>query len=145
MRTRVAAVSLLAAAGVAGATAAAGTAAPKAKNTVVNVQLAGKNEVPKGAPTGSGHAKVSLLGKTGKVCWTFSKLKGFTKPTFAHIHKAQKGKAGPIVVPFGATFKMRGCVTARAATIAAIQKSPTAYYVNVHNAKYPNGAVRGQL
>jgi hypothetical protein len=144
MRIRVAAVSLLAAAGVGGATAAAGTAATR-KNTVVNVQLAGKNEVPKGAPAGSAHAKLSLLGKTGKVCWSFSKLKGFKKPTAAHIHKGNKGKAGPILVPLGGTFKLHGCVTAPAATIAAIQKSPKAYYVNIHNARYPDGAVRSQL
>jgi hypothetical protein len=145
MRITVAAASLVAAAGVGGVTAAAGTAATKATDTVINVQLAGTNEVPKGAPSGSASAKISLLGKTGKVCWTFSKLKGVTAPTAAHIHKGNKGTSGPIVVPFGSKYKSKGCVTAPAATIAAIQKSPKAYYVNIHNAKYPNGAVRGQL
>jgi hypothetical protein len=145
MRTRIAAISLLAAAGIGGATAASGTAATKAKNSVFNVKLLGKNEVPKGAPNGSASAKIRLLGTTGKVCWAFTKLKGFTSPSAAHIHKGKKGTAGPIVVPFGSAFKRSGCVTTPAATIAAIQKSPTSYYVNIHNAKYPNGAVRGQL
>jgi uncharacterized membrane protein len=145
MRTRAAALALLAAAAVAGTTAPIGTAATKATNKVFTVTLAGKNEVPKGAPRGSARARISLVGKQGKVCWHFSKLKGFTKPSAAHIHKANKGKAGPIVVPFGSAFKLRGCVKASAATIAAIERTPKAYYVNIHNAKYPNGAVRGQL
>jgi len=35
--------------------------------------------------------------------------------------------------------------TTTAAIAAAIVRSPSAYYVNVHNAKYPAGALRGQL
>ena len=145
MRIRVAAVSLLAAAGVGGATTATVRAGTNAKDTVINVKLAGRNEVPPGAPNGSARARIRLLGKTGKVCWAFSKIKGFTSPTAAHIHKAAKGKAGPVVVPFGSSFTRSGCVSTPAATIAAIQKSPASYYVNIHNAKYPNGAVRAQL
>ena len=30
-------------------------------------------------------------------------------------------------------------------TVAQILANPAAYYVNVHNADYPGGAVRGQL
>lgn len=29
--------------------------------------------------------------------------------------------------------------------LLAIQKKPSNYYVNAHNAKYPAGALRGQL
>jgi hypothetical protein len=63
----------------------------------------------------------------------------------AHIHKGRPGVAGPVVVPFGKTYKSKGCVQAPAAVAAAIASSPSAYYVNVHNAKYPAGALRGQL
>jgi hypothetical protein len=53
--------------------------------------------------------------------------------------------SGPVVVPFGKAFKSKGCTTASRSLIASILRSPSAYYVNVHNAKYPGGALRGQL
>jgi len=55
------------------------------------------------------------------------------------------GKAGPIVVALGGHYKAKGCTSAPKKTIEAIESNPNAYYVNVHTAKYPNGAIRGQL
>jgi hypothetical protein len=122
---------------VAGAASGAGT-------TTMHVKLTGAAEVPK-ADGGSGSVAITLNPTTGKVCWTFSNLKGLSNMTAAHIHKAAKGKAGPIVVPFGGTYKAKGCTTGSKASVKAILKSPTAYYVNVHTKKFPNGAIRGQL
>ena len=39
----------------------------------------------------------------------------------------------------------KGCATAPADALAAILAEPSSYYVNVHTAKYPEGAMRGQL
>ena len=111
----------------------------------IKTTLLGKNEVPKGSPTASGTATITLDAKTGKVCWTF-KVKGLDTVNAAHIHKAPKGKSGNVVVAFFAgKLKAKGCVTAPKAVVAAIDKHPTAYYVNIHTNKYPAGAIRGQL
>jgi hypothetical protein len=36
-------------------------------------------------------------------------------------------------------------VAAAAAVVSQIRADPTRFYVNVHNAGFPDGAVRGQL
>jgi hypothetical protein len=111
------------------------------KNSL-HATLSGKVEVPKGDPDGRGTAEVKITG--AKVCWEL-KVSKIGSPTAAHIHKGGPGKAGPVVVPFGATYKSKGCATATMAVAGAIQRNPSRYYVNIHNAKYPAGAVRGQL
>jgi len=58
---------------------------------------------------------------------------------------SESRRSCPVVVPFGKTYKGKGCTTTTQAIASAISKSPSAYYVNVHNAKYPGGALRGQL
>lgn len=116
-----------------------------AASKVITVGMNGKSESPKGDPNGKGTAKVTLNSSTGKVCFKLT-WSGIGTPTASHIHKAVKGKAGPVVIPFfGGAPKHTGCVTASKSLVAAIIKKPSAYYVNVHNAKYPNGALRGQL
>ena len=109
---------------------------------VLSAKLSGGVEVPKGDPDGSGNATVTLHGS--QVCWTFTLAKVAT-PNAAHIHRGRPGVAGPVVVPFGAKYAAKGCIEAPKATITSIKKNPAGYYVNVHNAKYPGGAVRGQL
>jgi CHRD domain len=142
MRTRVLVVCLLGLLCVPALALAAVSAGSKTFTTA----LLGSNEVPKGAPKGSGKAVITLNSGTGKVCWTFSSVKGISKVNASHIHKAPKGKSGPVVVPFfTGALKTKGCVKASKSLITAIEKSPSAYYVNIHTAKYPAGAIRGQL
>jgi len=119
-------------------------AAVSAGTKTFTTTLLGSNEVPKA--TGSGKAVITLNAGTGKVCWTFSNLKGVSKVNASHIHKGPKGKAGPVVVAFfSGALKTKGCVTASKALVKAIEKNPSGYYVNIHTAKYPAGAIRGQL
>jgi hypothetical protein len=120
---------------------AAGAAAAMQKGSL-HATLTGKAETPKGDPDGRGTAEVKISGK--QVCWEIHATKVGTLMA-AHIHKGGPGVAGPVVVPFGATYKSKGCTTTTSALAAAILRSPSAYYVNVHNVKYPGGALRGQL
>lgn len=123
---------------------AAALAAGSAMHPELGAKLLGKGEVPKGSPLGHGIVNLSLKAPSGKVCWTFE-IAGIGTPTAAHIHKGSPGKAGPVVVPLGSAFKAKGCAAAPKATLEAIEANPNAYYVNVHTAKYPGGAIRGQL
>ncbi|TML68428.1 MAG: CHRD domain-containing protein [Actinobacteria bacterium] len=112
---------------------------------VVSAKLLGKNEVPKGSPTGSGLVVVHLNAAKGTVCWTFAKVVKIGKPMVAHIHKAKVGVSGPVVVPLGGAYKAKGCTKASKKLVGAIEEHPAGYYVNIHTAKYPAGAIRGQL
>lgn len=115
------------------------------------VSLKGSNEVgAPGAKSGHGTAKITLNLASGKVCYSILVM-GFKLPAIAaHIHTGKAGKIGPISVPFptapGKTGKATGCVShVRSALIKGMESHPTSYYVNVHTAQYPGGAVRGQL
>jgi hypothetical protein len=123
------------------AVAAASGAGVKGGNSL-HATLTGKSETPKGDPDGSGTAEVKIAGRS--VCWEIKTAKVATL-TAAHIHRGAPGVAGPVVVPFGASFEPKGCARATAEVAAAIERRPGAYYVNVHNARYPGGALRGQL
>ena len=99
-----------------------------------------------------GHVVVRLNAETLKVCWSYSNLKltplgaASATPTASHIHTGAAGVNGAVLVPFGATsFERKGCTTTTNAIIDGILANPSGYYVNVHNASYPGGAIRGQL
>jgi hypothetical protein len=113
---------------------------------VVSAKLKGSNEAPvKGDPNGKGLVIVHFKAGKGTTCWDFKGVSGIAAPNAAHIHKGKKGASGPVVVAFGAGYKASGCVKTPKATIEKIETNPNAYYVNIHNAKYPAGALRGQL
>jgi hypothetical protein len=111
---------------------------------VVSAKLLGSKEVPK-AGAGTGLVVLHLDGGKGTVCWTFTNVAKIDKASAAHIHKGVAGKAGPVVVPLGGAYKAKGCTKAASKLIGTIEEHPSAYYVNVHTAKYPNGAIRGNL
>ena len=123
---------------------ASALAVSKTMSPELAAKLLGKNEVPKGSPTARGIVNLTLSSSKGTVCWTFE-LVGVSKPAAAHIHKGAAGKSGPVFIALGKTYKAKGCQAAPKKSIDAVEANPNAFYVNVHNAKYPNGVVRGQL
>ena len=131
-------VSLLALVAVLAASAATSA-------TRFEVALKGSNESPAAPASNKGRVELTLNAKTGKVCWEFKLARIDGKPNQAHIHKGKRGVSGNVVVPLGAGYKRQGCTTASKALVRSILKSPARFYVNVHNAKHPLGAMRGQL
>jgi len=108
--------------------------------------LTGAGEAPaSGSPTGGGLAVVTISGTSV----TYSLLvNGIAAPTAAHIHRGVAGTAGTVLVGFNPVFTggvASGTVTTTAAITTEILARPSNFYVNVHNADYPAGAVRGQL
>ena len=121
-------------------------ASTQAMSPVVSSKLKGSNEVPaKGDPDGTGFVVVTFKAAKGQACWQFKGVSKIGAPNAAHIHKGRSGVAGPVVIPFGSAYKAKGCQSASKSLIEAIETNPNRYYVNLHNAKYPGGALRGQL
>ncbi len=110
--------------------------------------LTGSAEVPgPGDPDGSGLARITLNQGQREVCFDLEVF-DITPANAAHIHEGAEGVAGPIVVTLGppTSGSSSGCVGGvDVDLIAAIRKRPSAFYVNVHNADFPPGALRGQL
>lgn len=113
----------------------------------LSAELTGAAEVPgPGDPDGTGHASVTVNPGKSEVCYELH-VANIDPATAAHIHVGAAGEAGPVVVGLAAPTNgmSSGCATVDRELALAILKHPDQYYVNVHNASFPAGAVRGQL
>jgi hypothetical protein len=111
------------------------------------VTLTGAAEVPgPGDSNGSGTVTLTVNADKGEVCYDLI-VANIQEATAAHIHEGAVGKEGPVKVGLDApkTGAAKGCKSADPALIQALMEHPANYYVNVHNAEFPKGAVRGQL
>ncbi len=109
--------------------------------------LTGAAEVPgPGDPDGAGAASLRLNPGQKEICYELT-VSNIAPATAAHIHVGGSTVGGPVVVglmpPTSGTSS--GCARADRDLVLAILKNPAGYYVNVHNAEFPAGAVRGQL
>lgn len=113
----------------------------------LSTTLTGAAEVPgPGDPDGAGSAQITVnVGQT-EVCYNLA-VSGIDTATAAHIHIGAPDVAGPVVVPLAAptSGSSSDCATVSRELAKDILKNPSDYYVNVHNATFPAGAVRGQL
>ena len=113
----------------------------------ITVTMTGRAEVPgPGDPDGQGSVIFTFDESKGEVCYEM-KVSKIQTATAAHIHQGAAGKAGDVKVGLDAPANgsAKGCKSADAALITDILANPKNYYVNVHNAEFPNGAIRGQL
>ena len=110
--------------------------------------MTGAAEVPgPGDTDGTGSAQITVNSGQNKVCYKL-RVANIAAGTMAHIHEGAPTVAGPVKVTLGkpgANGMSSGCVTVPRALAMDIAKRPADYYVNIHNAEFPNGAVRGQL
>ena len=114
---------------------------------VFTAALTGAAEKPDpGDPDGSGNAKITIKTSTNEICFELS-VTGIDEADAAHIHKGEPDVAGPVVVELTAPAggSSEGCTAVRAEVANELAVTPLSFYVNIHNAKYPKGAVRGQL
>jgi hypothetical protein len=146
----------------AGVLVTAGIASAGHTNTLLEARLDGRAEVANGAtnkrlvgdPNGRGEAYVfGVDGDATTLCYVLTVDKIATA-TAAHIHEGAPGENGPVVVNLAAPAdgNAADCLTEGEAgkfvgdqTVAEILANPQDYYVNVHNAEFPGGAIRGQL
>jgi hypothetical protein len=111
--------------------------------------LTGAAEVPgPGDPDGRGEAEIIVNPGKSQICWVLN-VRDIEPATAAHIHIGLAGAAPANNVVLGLSAPTdgdsEGCETVSRTLADAIRKSPQSYYVNVHNAAYPSGALRGQL
>jgi hypothetical protein len=121
-----------------------------AADTTLRATMSGSQEKPKGDPDGTGTAVLTV--KSNKVCYVITPKKTGTTFGAGHIHAGKKGVAGPVFINLFTKpktlkgGKLTGCSpTVKASDLAKVKAKPASYYVNIHNAKYPAGAIRGQL
>jgi hypothetical protein len=124
-----------------------------------HVKIAGTQEVPVTDGDARGDVRLTIDLDTNEVCYDLRFDRAGT-PNRGHIHKGLAGANGGIVVPL---FELAGdapnplndelerdraddeCVSGPADVLADIVAHPADYYVNFHNARFPAGAIRGQL
>ncbi len=166
-RTKLNVLGAAVAASIAAAFGVATTASAGHSNSVLTATLDGRNEVSASAtnsrmvgdPNGRGEAYVfGIDGDTKTLCYVLT-VSNIGTATAAHIHEAAAGSNGPVVVNLAAPAdgNAADCLTegeagkfavsngVPLATVQEILANPQDYYVNVHNAEYPGGAIRGQL
>ena len=158
-KKRLAIAGAAAAAAITAAVVPMGMAVAGHTNTVLQTDLDGRAEVGSdnrlaGDPNGRGEAYVfGVDGDATTLCYVLTVDKIGTAVA-AHIHEGAAGSNGPVVVNLAAPAdgNAAGCLTEGEMgkfvgdqTVAEILADPGDYYVNVHNAEYPGGAIRGQL
>ncbi|HKP29045.1 MAG TPA: CHRD domain-containing protein [Gemmatimonadales bacterium] len=102
-----------------------------------------------GDPDGTGTALITINLGQGELCWdvTVSGI-GPLPASASHIHKQVVDWQGPIYIGLpvpDASGKVSGCMSEDRAKLKRIVQFPDSFYVNVHTAEFPTGAVRGQL
>jgi len=128
---------------------AAGCAAgPANQRATLLVSMTGIQEVPgPGDADGNGTVEVRADPGSGEICWNLY-ARAIEPATAAHIHRGPAGTAGPVVLALttpDSAGRSQGCATVAPGLAREIAYQAHEFYVNVHDAAHPAGAIRGQL
>jgi hypothetical protein len=122
-------------------------AVPAFADTVqYQAKMEGGSEVPPTASTGTGSAEATLDTATRKLTWTVTWQGLNGAATMAHFHgPAPAGVNAGVAVPLGMkpVSPIKGSATLTAEQMTELQAGN--WYVNVHTAQFPKGAIRGQM
>jgi hypothetical protein len=105
----------------------------------------------KGDPDGFGRATITFPA-FGLICVTLQ-VDNLAGVTAAHIHEGRETVSGPLrvllpppVAPFdGNPGASSACVAVSVLLQFSMRINPAGFYINIHNAAFPGGAIRGQL
>ncbi|TMM48415.1 CHRD domain-containing protein [Qipengyuania marisflavi] len=119
----------------------------EATSDTYRATLTGAQEVGGGDPDGAGMAEITVSDEANQVCWDLNDIRNIGPITAAHIHLGARGVDGPPVYTLKPSNEggYKGCANAMEWQQNRIEGNPEAFYVNVHTAAFPNGAIRGQL
>ena len=121
---------------------------PQNQRATLLVSMTGIQEVPgPGDADGNGTVEIRADPGSGEVCWNLY-ARAIDAATAAHIHRGGAGVAGPVVLTLttpDAAGRSQGCATVAPELARELAYQAHEFYVNVHNAAHPSGAIRGQL
>ena len=113
--------------------------------------MTGAKEVKAGESAGdtNGRGSFSAILDGRTLCYGIQ-VKNIANPVDAHIHTGGAEDRGAVFVPLkhpskGDPGTTTGCARVSKAKASALSANPGDFYVNVHTAGLPSGAVRGQL
>jgi hypothetical protein len=124
---------------------------PRTNAAAFQVNLRGSAEVGGGDPNGSASVASFDISndETPEVCYNVQVNGLSSAPTMMHIHRGVAGVNGPVVVTLDPPDATSGtgakCVLIAKALADEILANPQGFYVNIHTADHPGGALRGQL
>lgn len=114
------------------------------------LNMTGDQEAPgPGDPDGFASGSLTIDDVTNMISWSFT-YENIDAPTLMHIHTGAAGVPGPVLVNLGVATSggpgtLISSTVASEANIKLILADPAGFYVNIHNAPFPAGAIRSQL
>jgi hypothetical protein len=109
--------------------------------------LSGSAEEPgPGDANGTGSLNITLNASQGRFCYELN-VANIARATSASLNSGDASASGPVVIdlrpPTNGTSK--DCTTLDGDEVVQLLETPENFYVNVLNAEFPAGAIRGQL